>query len=88
MKQSAAACLSHNPYFSSFAKASVGNPIVTPEKITERMETETFLKVALIPLLPFGDRLVFFRRILPLLVGTTLVPKWPRHALFFYKTYG
>jgi hypothetical protein len=45
-------------------------------------------KVALIPPLPFGDRLVLFCRILPLLVGTTLVPKWPIHALFFYKTYG
>jgi hypothetical protein len=44
-----------------------------------------YVKVALIPPLPFGDRLVFFRRILPLLVGTTLVPKWPRHTLFFTK---
>jgi hypothetical protein len=43
------------------------------------------VKVALIPPLPFGDRLVLFRRILPLLVGTTLVPKWPRHTLFFLQ---
>jgi hypothetical protein len=43
MKQSAVACLSDNPYFSSFGKASVDNPIVTPEKISRSTATEMIL---------------------------------------------
>jgi hypothetical protein len=42
MKQSTVACLSDNPYFSSFGKASVDNPIVTLEKILRSLATETF----------------------------------------------
>jgi hypothetical protein len=48
MKQSASVCLSDNPYFYSFGKASVDtvdNPIVTPEKTSKSTATETFLKL-------------------------------------------
>jgi hypothetical protein len=47
MKQSAVACLSDNPYFSSFEKASVDNPIVTLENILKSRATETFLYLIL-----------------------------------------
>jgi hypothetical protein len=45
------------------------------------------LNVALIPP-PLGHSLVFPHRILQLLVGTTIVAKWPRQNPFFFKTYG
>ena len=43
MKQSAVACVSDNPYFSSFGKASVDHSIVNPEKKSKRTATEAFL---------------------------------------------
>ncbi len=62
--------------------------ILQPSILKGSMALYSPLKVALIPPPALGHSLAFPRRILRLLVGTTIVAKWPRQTPFFFKTYG